>query len=143
MELVLSGWICRDWDGELGISYKRRSENTSDVRSFSDLIADKFGCEIFDDIGLGVRQTIIQNANLRCWFSDKECTLEEAQKSFESYLYTGNLLTSGHYIGYSEWTITGFDLDSFVLGGHDLKKELENHLGQYVHFILMDELEES
>lgn len=56
--------------------------------------------------------------------------------------YTGNLLTSGHYIGYSEWTITGFDLDSFVLGGHDLKKELENHLGQYVHFILMDELEE-
>lgn len=140
MKLILNGWISRDYDGELGI-FCRRSENISDVRSFSDLIADKFGCERLDDIGLGKRQTVIQNANLRCWFSDEECTLEEAQKNFESYLYTGNLFTSGHYIGYSEWTITGFELDSFVLGGHDLDAEFENHLGQYMHFILSDEQE--
>jgi hypothetical protein len=35
------------------------------------------------------------------------------------------------YRGYSEWTITGLELEEFRIGGHDLKKELEDHIGEY------------
>lgn len=86
--------------------------------------------------GLGKKITTIENANLRCWFSDTECTLEEAQMNFESYMVTGNLITQGNYIGYSEWTITGFEVENLIIGGHDLEKELKDHTGQYIHLIL-------
>jgi hypothetical protein len=29
-------------------------------------------------------------------------------------------------------------IDEFVIGGHDLKTELKEHIGQYIHFILTD-----
>lgn len=87
---------------------------------------------------LGEKITMISNANLCCWFSDEKCTLEEAQMNFDSYMLTGNLLTQGHYTGYSEWTITGFHIDELVIGGHDLKEEFGSHVGQYMHLILTD-----
>ena len=90
------------------------------------------------DAGFGAKGTFLPNVHLSCWFSDKQHTLEEAQINFESYLATGNLLTSGHYIGYSEWSIIGFDVDCFIIGGHDLNEELKPHIGQYIHLILED-----
>lgn len=90
------------------------------------------------DEGLGRKITTIANAHLSIWFSDEECTLEEAQMNFESYVVTGNLLTQGHYVGYSEYTIEGFNVDDLIIGGHNLDYELKQHIGQYIHFILTD-----
>lgn len=138
MELVLQGWLGYDSIYNLEISQKKPEEFDSwQYSSLAEEIMDYFNY-MYDDRGLGRKITTIENANLRCWFSDNVCTLEEAQMNFESYMVTGNLLTQGHYIGYSEWTIEGFNIDDLIIGGHDLETELKEHIGQYIHFILTD-----
>ena len=138
MELVLQGWLGYDSIYNLGISQKKPEEFDSwQYSSLAEESMDYFNY-MYDDRGLGRKITTIENANLRCWFSDNVCTLEEAQMNFESYMVTGNLLTQGHYIGYSEWTIEGFNIDDLIIGGHDLETELKEHIGQYIHFILTD-----
>ena len=136
MELILQGWLWLDSDSNIGISQERIKENHSDLySSIATEIMDYFKYTEVEE-GLGKKITTIENANLRCWFSDTECTLEEAQMNFESYMVTGNLITQGNYIGYSEWTITGFEVENLIIGGHDLEKELKDHTGQYIHLIL-------
>ena len=138
MELVLQGWLGYDEVYNLGISQKKPEESDSwQYSSLAEEIMNYFNY-MYDDGGLGRKITTIENANLRCWFSDNVCTLEEAQMNFESYMVTGNLLTQGHYIGYSEWTIEGFNIDDLIIGGHDVETELKEHIGQYIHFILTD-----
>ena len=136
MELILQGWLGLDADSEIGI-FKTKRRKACDYESISELIMDHFNYEQTDE-GLGTKKTFIPNANLKCWFSDTRCTLEEAMMDFESYLATGDLLTKGHYTGYSEWTITGFEVDCLTIGGHDLRQELKQHDGQYMHMILSD-----
>ena len=139
MKLILHGWLGHDKEHNLGISLKRAEESYS--WQYSSLAEEIMRCfnYIKVDEGLGRKITTIENANLRCWFSDDVCTLEEAQMNFESYMVTGNLLTQGHYVGYSEWTITGFNVDDLIIGGHNLETELKEHVGQYMHFILTDD----
>lgn len=138
MELILHGWLGYDEENNLGISQKRVEESYSwQYLSLAEEIMDYFNYMKVDE-GLGRKITTIENANLRCWFSDEVCTLEEAQMNFDSYMLTGNLLTQGHYTGYSEWTITGFYIDELVISGHDLKEEFGGHVGQYMHLILTD-----
>lgn len=36
------------------------------------------------------------------------------------------------------WTITGFNIDDLIIGGHNLTEELKEHISQYIHFILTD-----
>lgn len=136
MELILQGWLDTH-DGELSLKSSNYDSYWSYQGTIAELIMNYFNYTILDS-GLGVKITMVPNANLRIWFSDEECSLEEAQMNLESYMITGDLLTEGHYIGYSEWTITGFDIDRMIIGGHDLNSELRDHIGQYVHIILTD-----
>ena len=133
MELILQGWIGCNSEGNLGLA----EEIDDYYESIAESIMDYFNYTKLNR-GLGEKITMIPNANLRCWFSDEKCTLEEAQMNFDSYILTGNLLTQWHYTGYSEWTITGFNIDDLIIGGHDLETELKEHIGQYIHFILTD-----
>ena len=133
MELILQGWITYDEDENVRLSRMRGLTG----KSISELIMEYFNYVYIDD-GLGKKMTVIHNAHLQCWFSDEQCTLEEAQTNFESYMLTGELITHGYYIGYSEWTITGFIVSDLKIGGHDLVQELKDHEGQYIHFILSD-----
>ena len=73
---------------------------------------------------------------MRVYFTEKECSLYAAQIAFEEYMYGGDLKTKVSLVGYSEWTITGLNLDEFTIGGHDLEKELSNHIGEYIHMII-------
>ena len=134
MELILQGWLCHNYEDNIAIS---QSKDSYCATGLSESIMDYFNYEKVD-IGLGKKVTIIKNANLRCWFSDEQCTLEEAQMNFYAYMITGDLLTQGHYTGYSEWTIIDFVVENLIIGGHDLNRELEGHIGQYVHLILTD-----
>lgn len=131
MELILQGWLDRDSDDNIRINETKYSDNLSEK------IMNYFNYESID-VGLGKKRTIIDNANLRMWFSDEECTLEEAQMNFDCYMETGRLFTQGSYIGYSEWTITGFDVEDLTISSHDLDNELDSHIGQYCHLILTD-----
>lgn len=138
MELILQGWLGYDSENNLGISQRQVDKSHSwQYSSIAEQIMNYFNY-MYIDQGLGREITTIENAHLRCWFSDETCTLEEAQMNFDSYLITGNLWTQGHYVGYSEWSITGFHVDDLIIGGHDLEAELKEHIGQYIHFILTD-----
>ena len=86
--------------------------------------------------GLGGRRSLIENCNMRVYFTEKECSLYAAQVAFDEQMYGGDLKTKVSYVGYSEWTITGLRLDEFTIGGHDLEKELGNHIGEYIHMII-------
>lgn len=136
MELILQGWLDTDDCGNIGLKYSR-NDYSWNCKSLSYLIMDYFDHMRIDE-GLGRKLTTIEDAHLSIWFSDEECILEEAQMNFESYVVTGNLLTQGHYVGYSEHTITGFNVDDLIIGGHNLDYELKQHIGQYIHFILTD-----
>ena len=78
MELVLQGWLGYDEVYNLGISQKKPEESDSwQYSSLAEEIMNYFNY-MYDDGGLGRKITTIENANLRCWFSDNVCTLEEA-----------------------------------------------------------------
>ena len=141
MELHLEGWLVLDQDDNLALSpdknkYLFGEECIAEaiMRKFRDYT---YGALIHQD-SLGDKRTYISNANLSCWFSDEKCTLDKAQMAFDRYMEIGNLTAFGHYVGYSEYTITGFNVDEFTIGGHDLNIEFKSHLGQYLHLILTD-----
>ena len=132
MGLILQGWITYDEDENIRLSGKRGLTG----ETISELIMEYFNYEYIDYGCLGKKITVIPNVHLQCWFSDEQCTLEEAQMNFKSYMLTGELITHVYYIGYSEWTITGFIMSDLKIGEHDLVQELKDHEGQYIHFIL-------
>ena len=84
---------------------------------------------------LGSVITVIPNCSMYAYFTDEECTLDEAKESLIDEIY-GACLCTAHYTGYSEWTIIGLKVDSLTLGGHDLVKEFKSHEGEYVHLLI-------
>lgn len=84
---------------------------------------------------LGNVITVIPNCSMYAYFTEEECTLDEAKESLIDEIY-GTCLCTAHYTGYSEWTIIGLKVDSLTLGGHDLVKEFKSHKGEYVHLLI-------
>lgn len=139
MELHLEGWLVLDQDDNLALSPEKNKYLFGEeciaetiMRNFRDYT---YAALIHQD-SLGDKRTYIPNANLACWFSDEKNILEEAQMGFDRYMEIGDIKTYGHYVGYSEYTITGFDVDEFTIGGHDLNAEFKFHIGQYLHLVL-------
>jgi hypothetical protein len=62
-------------------------------------------------------------------------TIDEAMESLLYSIY-GELKTDIALVGYSEYTITGYSLEDFSIGGHNLDYELSDKIDNYVHFIL-------
>lgn len=134
-ELHLAGWLYRDHSGLLNLSKSRNPKYFYD----SNIIVKKIEyfapqvCEVSD--GLGGYRSCILNANLRVYATDKECSLDEAMASLAAEL-DGLVLTDVRNEGYSEWTITGYYVKEFYIGGHDLDRELDQYVGKYIHFVL-------
>ena len=98
--------------------------------------SDGGGTDIVDESKtLGNVITVIPNCSMYAYFTDEECTLDEAKESLIDEIY-GTCLCTAHYTGYSEWTIIGLKVDSLTLGGHDLVKEFKSHEGEYVHLLI-------
>lgn len=139
-ELHLKGYLSDDYDGIIGLAVRNDGESwenrgssiISDIESF----ADEYGMTGEHRKGLGGRRAYIDNCNMRAYFTDKECTIEEAMESMITYMYGGDIKTKVDRVGYSEWTITGLSLDEFTIGGHDLERELRSHYGEYCHLII-------
>ena len=82
----------------------------------------------------------IPNVAMRIYYSDKECSLEEAQINFVLNSM-GCLDIYQVATGYSEWTIMGYDTDNFKLvsddgGEHDLNAIFASLDGKYVHILI-------
>lgn len=86
--------------------------------------------------GLGGKRSVIENCSMRAYFTQDESSLYEAQMKLVNMMYGGDMETKVSYVGYSEWTITGLDLDKFTIGGHDLTREFDSHMGEYMHLII-------
>lgn len=72
----------------------------------------------------GYYQEHEDNCNLRIYFTNKKCLLEEARQALDKRLYKGDKRTKVDCEGCSEYTITGLSLDDFSIGVHDLEQEL-------------------
>jgi len=133
MELFLNGYIDKDYNGHPSL------KGTKDERygkSIPDAIQKKFNC-INLDKGLGENITTISNCNLSIYYAEDICTFEEAQEALLNKLY-GDMFVHTTYVGYSEYTITGLDLEDFVIGGHDLEQEFNSHMGEYCWIHITD-----
>lgn len=86
---------------------------------------------------------VIPNCFVRMYFSQEKITLEDAVK-WNVKKMLGDFEMTGQETGYSEYTITGFDVYSAKLGGHDLNKIIQEagRSFKYVH-ILIDQLEDT
>lgn len=104
-------------------------------------LAEKIGIADYkDELILGGMRATIPNCAIWMFVSDKKVNIEEAQQRFFDYILCsgGNcdFEMDGDYIGYSEWTITGFELNKCQLGGHDLNAILLNNIGKYVNICI-------
>ena len=130
MELLLNGYLTRDSDDHPALA-NNKEEDELLTKSIPKEIQHSFGKHQYDNSPfLGGAFSEIPNCCLSIWFTDDKCTFDEAQESLCNYL-DGCMTVDVSYLGYSEWTITGFNLEKFTIGGHDLNKELEDHIGQY------------
>lgn len=138
-ELHLNGYICSDGDGIIALTNEKESysswRNESIINSIENF-AYEHGMTGEHHKGLGGRMAIVDDCNMRIWFTDIECELEEAMMSLDNLMYGGDIQTKVTRVGYSEYTITGLNLDEFSIGGHDLESELRSHYGEYCHIII-------
>lgn len=137
-ELHITGWLCTDYNGMVATNDDKDntwSTNKAIIRQVESF-AENNGMTGNYKKGLGGRKSIIDDVNLRIYFTDKECTLDEAVESLLMYQYSGEVKTDIALCGYSEYTITGYSIEDFSIGGHNLEYELSSHIGEYVHFIM-------
>ena len=133
-ELLLKGYLRTDYDGHPGLDYRKNSPPSSPVTrstvsSIPNEIQDRLSYQMLDR-GLGEKLTVIPNYSLSIWYTEDECSFEEAQEALLNKL-DGCLTVHTVFLGYSEYTITGLALDEFSIGGHDLERELRDHMGEY------------
>lgn len=139
VELHLNGYICSDGDGIIALTDDKESYGSWGKRSIIDSIeslAYEHGMTGEHYKGLGGRRAIIDDCNMRIWFTDTECELEDAMLAMDALMYGGDIQTKVTRVGYSEYTITGLNLDEFSIGGHDLESEIRSHYGEYCHIII-------
>lgn len=142
-KLHLKGYLCSDYNGIIALSDRNPSECEYSWEKYGDSIissiesfADNYGMTGEHRKGLGGRRAFIDDCNLRVYFTDKECELEDAMVAMDVVMYGGDIKTRVDRVGYSEWTITGLDLEEFSIGGHDLSSEFSSHYGEYCHLIV-------
>lgn len=109
-----------------------------------DLLADLFANavnnegqskkESKDDYNIST-SSYVPRVFLKVYSCDKECSLEEAESGFIKKM-VGALDILTEWYGYSEYTIEGYSVENFTIGGHDLEKEFESLVGKYVHFLI-------
>lgn len=129
MELLLNGYLTKDYDDHPAlIEYTRTPKCWAE--SIPREIQNRFGKTFYDDEYLGKDITYIPDCCMSIWYTDKKCTFDEAQEALCNYL-DGYMTVEVAYLGYSEWTIIGLNLEEFRIGGHNLKRELEDHIGEY------------
>lgn len=141
-KLHLKGYLCSDCDGIIALREKSDEECSywekygTPITESIEPFANENGMVGSHNKGLGGTRTFIDDCNLRAYFTDKECELEEAMMAMDVLMYGGDIKTRVDKVGYSEWTITGLDLVEFSIGGHDLRSELKSHCGEYCHLVI-------
>ena len=138
--LVLIGKLSRDYDGNVSIiKQNNHHEDTLSVEigDFIEKNNNKLSVIYEKEIDLGYRiNTSEENIQLRYYVSDNEIkSLEEIQEKYLQKIL-GSIDIAVENIGYSEYTITGWVTENFMLGGHDLEEIFSNYIGKHVCIIV-------
>lgn len=125
--------LCLD---EITICEKDKKLPTRLVSEFILSQCEKLGLLQKGDRWYDDQEIVIPNCNIRIYVTESESTLDEAMATFDKMLYSDEFNVVGADYGYSEWTISGFDVKKFRIGNHDLNRELKRYDKKYVHFIM-------
>lgn len=136
-KLHIEGYLGLDSDKMIAVSYTKEGKdyNRKSIPYTIEKYAQQYGKIIDYDKGLGGTKSYIENVSLRMYATNEKCDLDSAVESLV-YKMFGDVETDISLEGYSEWTITGYCLEDFTIGGHDLERELKSYLGKYIHLIL-------
>ena len=143
MERYINGTITNNYSGGIDVG-------SYDFSDFMYDFADYVGFAKHHNKGLGGKKAFIENCNIRMYFTDKECDLDEAEiallmklevrdflKNHEGKaIFEGRFNLETNLIGYSEFTITGYDIEKCTIGGHNLISILCDHIGEYVNIVV-------
>lgn len=124
----LSGTISSDYNGWATVG-------GTTFADFMYQLAGSCGIAYEHEKDLGGKKAVIPNCNIRMYTTKRAMSFDEAQEKFLDKLlgFDGVYEMEANYTGYSEWSITGFDLDQCSLGGHDLNMILLSHSGEYAN----------
>lgn len=143
MKKHIQGLIKKNYDGGINVGW-------SDFIDIMYDIAQSDGWAMRHNKRLGGKRAIIDDCNIRMYFTDRECDLDEAEMALlikldgagffndldskEELEGEFNLLTM--LTGYSEYTIDGYNVETCTLGGHNLLDILRNHIGEYANIVI-------
>lgn len=135
--MVINGFLNYDDDDLVGISETKNPKlRWKEVKSILELLKNEFGYKEYDgEYYLGGTKILVPDVSMRIYYTDKECTLEEAESALLDKMY-GTLTVEASLTGYSEYTITGLEITTFTLGNHDIITELESNIGKYCWIII-------
>lgn len=97
-------------------------------------LSDNYDLEASFDFDEETMQ-VIPNVLVQIWTTDKKCSLDNAKRG-QLRKELGDLAVVGQETGYSEYTITGFDVTSAFIGEHNLQNIVNNNYGKYVHVLI-------
>ena len=108
----------------IGSTIQEKVENRDGVKNFCDY-----------ENSLGKNSNIIESCSIRLYFAEDKCTLEEADMALVDKLY-GVFEIEKELTGYSEFTITGYDINKCEIGGHRLLDIINNHKDEYMILVM-------
>lgn len=139
-KIIINGWIGEEEYDEIlpSIDEIPIHEILNDKIDELDITSNNSLCYEEDDRKIAINK-MINNVFMQIHVSDKEITLEEANNNF-ILMSLGQLDIYETWYGYSEWTIMGYDLQSFRLvgndGEHDLNDIFLNYVGKYLILVV-------
>lgn len=130
---MISGRIACNYDGWATVGEDKFADLMYDI-------ADKeaTGCAYKFEYNLGGKRAVIGCCRIVMYTSKRKMTFEEAQERLLDQMFgaEGVFEMEANYTGYSEYTITGFNLDNCTLGGHNLNRILLSHEGKYANILV-------
>ena len=139
-KIIINGWIEEEEYDEIlpSIDEMPIHEILNDKIDELDISSNNSLCYKEDDHKIAINK-MINNVFMQIHVSDKEITLEEANNNC-ILMSLGQLDIYETWYGYSEWTIMGYDLQSFRLvgndGEHDLNDIFLNYVGKYLILVV-------
>ncbi len=143
-EQILKGFVVidpHDMDGEVFL-VKNDQKETSSERELASLVSNALsalGVEdtaTDDDFEDGTNQKFIaDNIQLQIFASNKRTSLDDIKEKviLDSM---GLLELQEVWFGYSTWTIEGFCVETFTLGGHDMLEIIKSLKDKFIYLII-------
>ena len=136
MKIIIKGWIEIDkWEGFAEINdLPIHRQLNREIELLGVNTKNSYSCNERNEWNQNVN-SLVENVFIKLHVSDKEMTLEEANDKL-ILASIGELDIFETWYGYSEYTIEGYELESFKLKGnqgeHDLEKILLDYVGKYL-----------